>query len=51
MDIRDKVIVTKVPPDQVSGPKNETMTKKEALAKFESEFVRVSNQYYKDKSE
>lgn len=46
MDIRDKVIVAKVPPGQVSGPKNETITKKEALEKLEAEFVRVSNQYY-----
>ncbi|AKS23451.1 MAG: hypothetical protein C75L2_00550040 [Leptospirillum sp. Group II 'C75'] len=51
MDIRDKVIVAKVPPVLVSGPKNETMTKKEVLAKLEAEFVRVSNQYYKEKSE
>ena len=51
MDIRDKVIVVKVPSGPVPRPKNGTMTKKEVLEKLESEFVRVSNQYYKEKSE
>lgn len=51
MDIRDKVIVVKVPSGLISEPKNETMTKKEVLAKLEAEFVRVSAHYYKEKSE
>lgn len=51
MEIRDKVIVAKVPQSLVSEAKNEITTKREALAKLESEFVRVSNQYYKEKSE
>ena len=51
MDIRDKIIVVKVPSALVAEPKNETMLKKEVLEKLGSEFVRVSNQYYKEKSE
>ena len=51
MDIRDKVIVVKVHTGQVSEPKNGTMTKKEVLEKLEAEFARVSNEYYKEKSE
>lgn len=51
MDIRDKVIVVKVPSGKVSEPKNERLTKKEALEKLDAEFVRVSAHYYKEKSE
>lgn len=51
MDIRDKVIVVKVPSGTVSEPKNERLTKKEALEKLDAEFVRVSAHYYKEKSE
>ncbi len=43
--------MAKVPQSLVSEAKNEITTKREALAKLESEFVRVSNQYYKEKSE
>lgn len=45
MDIRDKVIVVKVPYGKVSGPKNELLTKKAVLEKLEAEFVRVSGHY------
>lgn len=51
MDIRDKVIVVKVPSGKVSEPKNERLTKKEALEKLDAEFVRVSAHYYKEKSD
>ena len=51
MDIRDKVIVVKVPSGKVSEPKNERLTKKEALEKLDAEFVRVSAHYYKEKWE
>ena len=51
MDIRDKVIVVKVPSGQASEPKNGSLTKKAVLEKLEAEFVRVSTHYYKDKSE
>ena len=51
MNIRDKVIVVKVPSGKVSEPKNERLTKKEALEKLDAEFVRVSAHYYKEKSE
>ena len=51
MDIRDKVIVVKVPSGTVSEPKNERLTKKEALEKLDAEVVRVSAHYYKEKSE
>ena len=51
MNIRDKVIVVKVPSGKVSEPKNERLTKKEALEKLNAEFVRVSAHYYKEKSE
>ena len=51
MDIRDKVTVVKVPSGKVSEPKNERLTKKEALEKLDAEFVRVSAHYYKEKSE
>ena len=51
MDIRDKVIVVKVPSGTVSEPKNERLTKKEALEKLDAEFVRVSAHYYKEKSD
>ena len=51
MDIRDKVIVVKVPSGQASEPKNGSLTKKAVLEKLEAEFVRVSAHYYKEKSE
>ena len=51
MDIRDKVIVVKVPSGKVLEPKNKRLTKKEALEKLDAEFVRVSAHYYKEKSE
>ncbi|BAM06092.1 hypothetical protein [Leptospirillum ferrooxidans] len=51
MDIRDKVIVVKVPEGQASELKNGTLTKKAVLEKLEAEFVRVSAHYYKEKSE
>ena len=51
MDIRDEVIVVKVPPGQISEAKHESLTKKAVLEKLEAEFVRVSTHYYKEKSE
>lgn len=51
MDIRDKVIVVKVSAGEVSGPQTKNLTKKAILEKLEAEFVRVSGQYYKEKSE
>lgn len=51
MEIRDKVIVVKVPSGQASEPKNGSLTKKAVLEKLEAEFVRVSGHYYKEKSE
>ncbi len=51
MGIRDKVIVVKVPTEQVAEPKSGTMTRKEIQKKLEAEFARVSNEYYKEKSE
>ena len=51
MGIRDKVIVVKVPTEQVAESKSGTMTRKEIQRKLEAEFARVSNEYYKEKSE
>ncbi len=51
MDIRDKVIVVKVPSGPVSEPKNGRLTREAVLEKLEAEFVRVSDHYYKEKSE
>jgi len=49
--IRDRFIVAKVPSGPVSGSHKRTMTKQKLLDKLETEFVRVSNEYYKEKSE
>jgi Skp family chaperone for outer membrane proteins len=51
MNIRDKVIVVKVPTGPALEPQNGTMTRKEVQQKLEAEFARVNNEYYKEKSE
>ena len=50
MEIRDKVIVVKVPSGQ-GAPPEKNPDKKGLLEKLEAEFVRVSAHYYKEKSE